>query len=970
MKKWMLIMFMACATAVSALAQGLPLMRNFPSSEYDAHNRNFDVICGENGMVFVANFEGLLYYDKAQWRILHTQGIHRLTRIFRDRNNRIWVGGYNYAGYVAADAAGRLMLKTVTADGSVPFRGQVENIWQDAEGHVCFQISNFSTFCAQGDKLVAVGAEPPQDETVDLGGGHEVNQVLMLDGGLRAVATAGAGVIVLDKDGQLLYHLDEESGLCNNAVKRIAYDGHGLLWGATDSGVFSVALPSLYSRFTAGENLKGEVLDIQQLQGVLFAATLNGLFRCMGQSFERVKGISYACWQLTPDGESLLAATTGGVYRVQADGTSKQLSTASSTEVLPMDGGFYSGELDGVFFYKDGFRSEVTDAEKVTHIYHDRSGNVWMQNLYGHIWLRQSGADSFQLVELDKQQDEVNTLVRYGNDMLCVNLSGAWRWDGRKMIPVADKLAAKISYPLFSYTDDEGFTWMTNEDGRKLHVMKGDADVPAYNKLITPLDDYVVRAVLRRQNQLWVGGDFGLIGIRAGMEDPILNTTPRLLLRHVVVQNDSVVWGGFGKQPQQLAPFSSDCRNIEIGFSLDYMPLLGDVNYRHRLNNGEWSAWSEKPHVRFFNMGYGSYTMDIQGRDAMGRLTEVVTLQFDVRPPFYLSWYMLLFYLLLGLALLYLLGRWRTHRLEQEKLRLENVVRERTAEVVKQKDEIVEKSQRLEQALDDLGHAQHELIRQEKMATVGKLTQGLIDRILNPMNYINNFSKLSAGLVNDVRLNIQDEQEHMAPENYDDTMDVLDMLTKNLEKVEQHGMNTSRTLKAMEEMLKDRSGGMVPMNLAAMLQKNYEMLNQYYQKEIAGCGIKTVFDCKPDNIQINGNAEQLSKTVMSLLGNAVYAVVKQSARATGYQPEVSMRISVDAADTVEVRIRDNGIGIEDTIIDKIFDPFFTTKTTGEASGVGLYLSHEIVQNHGGNITVTSQKDQFTEFVITIPMLHQ
>ena len=109
---------------------------------------------------------------------------------------------------------------------------------------------------------------------------------------------------------------------------------------------------------------------------------------------------------------------------------------------------------------------------------------------------------------------------------------------------------------------------------------------------------------------------------------------------------------------------------------------------------------------------------------------------------------------------------------------------------------------------------------------------------------------------------------------------------------------------------------------------------------------------------------------MSLLGNAVYAVVKQSARATGYQPEVSMRISVDAADTVEVRIRDNGIGIEDTIIDKIFDPFFTTKTTGEASGVGLYLSHEIVQNHGGNITVTSQKDQFTEFVITIPMLHQ
>ena len=64
--------------------------------------------------------------------------------------------------------------------------------------------------------------------------------------------------------------------------------------------------------------------------------------------------------------------------------------------------------------------------------------------------------------------------------------------------------------------------------------------------------------------------------------------------------------------------------------------------------------------------------------------------------------------------------------------------------------------------------------------------------------------------------------------------------------------------------------------------------------------------------------------------------------------------------------RDNGIGIEQTIIDKIFDPFFTTKTTSEASGVGLYLCHEIVQNHGGTISVQSVKHEYTEFTITLP----
>jgi signal transduction histidine kinase len=415
----------------------------------------------------------------------------------------------------------------------------------------------------------------------------------------------------------------------------------------------------------------------------------------------------------------------------------------------------------------------------------------------------------------------------------------------------------------------------------------------------------------------------------------------------VVVQGDSLIWGGFGDQPTILESFDSDIHDIQINYSLDYMELLGNTAYRYRLNGGNWTVWNTNPQAHFVNMASGIYTMEIQGRDSMGRLSETVTLEFTIRSPFYLRWFMqLLYFVLLGI-IIYLLVRWRMHRLEQDKIRLESIVQERTAEVAKQKDE---------------------LMRQEKMATVGKLTQGLIDRILNPMNYINNFSKLSSDLIKDVRANVKDEEEHMDEENYQDTMEVLDMLTQNLSKVEQHGMNTTRTLKAMEEMLKDRSGGMIPMNLVPMLQKNFEMLNQYFQNDIHAYGIHTTFDCAYDELQIRGNAEQLSKSIMSFLGNSIYAVVKQAERAADYHPEILLSVSVQSSDIVCIRIYDNGTGIEETIIDKIFDPFFTTKTTGEASGVGLYLSHEIVQNHGGDITVKSEKDKFTEFVITIPML--
>lgn len=114
---------------------------------------------------------------------------------------------------------------------------------------------------------------------------------------------------------------------------------------------------------------------------------------------------------------------------------------------------------------------------------------------------------------------------------------------------------------------------------------------------------------------------------------------------------------------------------------------------------------------------------------------------------------------------------------------------------------------------------------------------------------------------------------------------------------------------------------------------------------------------------------------MSLLANAIYAVIKKVAKIQEekdqnvvYTPEVSLTL-IPKEKMFEITIRDNGIGIENKILPKIFDPFFTTKTTGEASGVGLYLSREIIQNHGGDINVKTVKDEYSEFIITLPVLN-
>ena len=259
------------------------------------------------------------------------------------------------------------------------------------------------------------------------------------------------------------------------------------------------------------------------------------------------------------------------------------------------------------------------------------------------------------------------------------------------------------------------------------------------------------------------------------------------------------------------------------------------------------------------------------------------------------------------------------------------------------------------------------LLSYVREATVGKLTKGLIDRILNPMNYINNFSHLSLGLIKDLNENIADEEKNMSQDNFEDSMDVLDMMKTNLEKIEQHGISTTRILKAMEELLKDQHGKIEPVNIVVLCQQSIDMTKKYYDEDIKRFGINIEWETPSTPISADLVLDHLRKTLMSMLANSMYAVKKKIQKdIEGYTPIIRMRIRELKDEKPEIVIYDNGVGIEDNIKDKIFDPFFTTKSTSEASGVGLYLCQQAVQNFGGKIKMNSVKDEFTEFVISLP----
>ena len=938
MRRLLTTLAILCFTAL-AHGQGIPFIHNFTANDYHANNTNFDIETDKMGNVFVANFEGLLYYDQARWRIIRAPGITRITVVYRAADNTIWVGGYNYFGKVVWKANGDIGLRRIGS--SDLFRGEVSEIYEK-DGILHFINSNGTIYQVKDDKvsikkkvgeeslkmgmLDVVNVDALEKGEADLVKNDTV-QVIPLGSGMKAFLMKNEGLLITDDNNHKLYTITDANGLCTNNVSYAAYDGRGHLWGATGKGIFVIQIPAVISRFTPHEGLMGTVLSIESINGKIFAGTDDGLFRQDGYRFVKVSEVAHACWELKKSGNGLLAATADGVFRIYPDGKAHRLTNINALALLEDNTQIYSGETNGIYLMQANGqnRKKVCNMDNVKKIVKDKDGTIWAQNLYGTVWYRK--ADSNTFLRYKKNAETMQTIVMT---------------DGRATIVSAES-TEPFPYPLVSYLDDNGVTWLTDNEGKKIYRWKGGKKLNDMDRLLFPLHGISINTIYTRKDEIWLGNDNGLIIINSQVEDPTLNTPPKLYIRSVTLSNDSVLWGGFGNMPQTLPALNHDENNLSFTFSLDCPSVDGEAMYRYRLNNDNWSSWSPNTTATFGNLSSGKYTFSVQARDLLNRISNVASIEFQIKTPFYYRWYMNLLYLMIVGALVYVLSQLRLRRLQREKDKLEKIVQERTAEVV----------------------------RLEKMATAGKLTQGLIDRILNPLNYIINFSKLSEGLVKDARANVEDEKENMEEENYEDTMDVLDMLSGNLQKVGEHGQNTTRTLKAMEEMLKDRSGGMTTMDLMAVVRQDKMILQEYFKHEIEQYGIQTIFDNTDGEIQINGNADQLSQTIMSLLGNAVYAVVKkaQKQQASGslFTPEINLHVS-RKGHTVYISIRDNGIGIEDTILEKIFDPFFTTKTTSEAAGVGLYLSREIVQNHGGDIQVKSVKDEYSEFIITLPVL--
>ena len=281
-------------------------------------------------------------------------------------------------------------------------------------------------------------------------------------------------------------------------------------------------------------------------------------------------------------------------------------------------------------------------------------------------------------------------------------------------------------------------------------------------------------------------------------------------------------------------------------------------------------------------------------------------------------------------------------------------------------DNVEARTQELAKSLEELRTTQDRLVQTQKLALLGQLTAGIAHEIKNPLNFVNNFSGISAELIGELQGTLKGMP--LDDKARTEINELTDTLKSNFDKVVHHGRRADAIVKNMLQHSREGSGEHRVIDINALVEESLNLAWHGARAETQGFEVKLKQSFDPSAGGADVFPQDIRRALLNLIANGFYAATRRRAETNGGDYEPTLTASTkNLGDRVEVRIHDNGTGMTPDVKEKMFNPFFTTKPTGEGTGLGLSISHDvIVKQHAGTIEVDTQPGEFTEIRIVLP----
>ena len=555
--------------------------------------------------------------------------------------------------------------------------------------------------------------------------------------------------------------------------------------------------------------------------------------------------------------------------------------------------------------------------------------------------------------------------------------------------------------------DADGMLWASTNGG----LAQVEPVTRTVSKRIAPRAGATLGGALARdaEGRILVGGTAGLLAFDPDQLASLNPNPPQVVLTNVEVDGEPVVPGP-DAELEAAAPVADrlqlgpDASVVTFEYAGLHFSEPAQNRYRYRLDgfDDDWREAGDagaRREVTYTNLDAGRYTFEVEASNADGVWSEAAaSLDVVVRPPWWRTLWAYLAFGALAAVGLWRADAWQRARLLREERdraeRREAELRAATAEAERRKVEaeadvlkaeaerqsaelerareaqeanakLAAANTRLESSLSDLQAAQAQLVQAEKLASLGQLTAGIAHEIKNPLNFVNNFADLSVDLAAELTDELHGNPDQPVSALLGELDPILEDLRENARRIHEHGQRADRIVRAM--LLHSRGGSdeKARVNLNAFVEEYANLA--YHGAKANDADFQVTLDRQLDAEA--GEAEvvpqEMGRVLINLLTNAFYAVQKRSRDRTS-DPRVTVRTRREDA-TVVVEIEDNGTGMTEETQRRIFEPFFTTKPTGQGTGLGLSLAHDIVVGvHGGDLMVTSAPGEGTTFTITLP----
>jgi class 3 adenylate cyclase/ligand-binding sensor domain-containing protein len=560
-----------------------------------------------------------------------------------------------------------------------------------------------------------------------------VSDMVLLEKNRIAIGTETSGIIILDKNGEIIKIIDKRCGLFDSKINKLFIDRNNNLWALHNFGLSRIETDPGFYFYTNSNGINGNVTAIEQFNNKLYAGTNKGIYYLSldGKKdnetnlksfakFERIPGVQTNIFNFYTADNTIYAFTSRGIYKIDNNRaklfynkSNNLFSTCKHSEIHP--GLIYIGRKDGLFAIKHthhlmvdlGNLTEIQ--EKVADIEEDSRKNTWVITKNKGIYKippfekfsRSLPVQHFPENTISPDKN-INWIKGYAisDEMLFSTSNGLFRFNYKtesfeRYYLTHDSLHKNNQWIFPIAEDKNGNVWFnvvskTEQQNQIIVKLPHKEEISKIKLPISRLTNFHIQTIhTKNKNTIWFGGTDGLIKFDLDIFNP-RELKYNLLLHKVTLNKDSLVdynCVSSKTKKKQKRKFSYKLNDIRFEYAATNYFSENQMAFKTRLSGyDEWSEWTNKNYKEYTNLREGKYTFLVKAKDIYGNESEILKYNFTINPPFYRStWAYILYIVFLGLFLL-LLFKWRAYYFAKEKFKLENIIHERTEEVLLQKE--------------------------------------------------------------------------------------------------------------------------------------------------------------------------------------------------------------------------------------------------------------------------------------------